>query len=139
MRELLDRVEEAQPQIFLADVLQQSADQRPVIRLHRPRKYPPTIPENEMPLPLRRIGPNRGFGRGASGRFSRRFTISHGLHPLLRRKPAARLGNDTRRASIVRSQALSPTLPRWLRVSILLQRTGQRNYKIQRNLGPSPF
>src|ERR1700733_5713540 len=58
-------------------MLQQLTDQRLVVGLHRPRKDPPTIPENEMPFPLRWIRPNRGFGHGASGWFSRRVTFSH--------------------------------------------------------------
>ena len=53
MREFLDGIEEAKPQIFFADMRQKVANQKIVIRSDRPDKYSPVIAENEMPLPLR--------------------------------------------------------------------------------------
>jgi hypothetical protein len=58
MREFLDGIEEAKPQILLVHVSQMIADQILVVRSDRPDKYPPAIPEDEMPLPLRRVRPN---------------------------------------------------------------------------------
>ena len=55
MRKFLDGFEEAKPQIFLGDVAQQFAKQRLVVRPDGTRKHAPTIPEDEMPLPLNRI------------------------------------------------------------------------------------
>jgi hypothetical protein len=52
MREFLDGIEEAKPQIFLAHTCQQIANQEFIIRPDRPDKYLPAIAENEMPLPL---------------------------------------------------------------------------------------
>src|SRR6202048_2922952 len=52
MREFLDGIEEAKPQIFFGDVDQKVANQKLVIRSDRPDKYPPAIPENKMPLPF---------------------------------------------------------------------------------------
>ena len=52
MREFLDGIEEAKPQILLAHMRQKLANQQVVIRPDRPDKYPPAIPENKMPLPL---------------------------------------------------------------------------------------
>jgi hypothetical protein len=52
MREFLDGIEEAEPQIFLAYMCQKVANQELVIRSDRPDKYPPAIPENKVPLPL---------------------------------------------------------------------------------------
>jgi hypothetical protein len=51
-REFLDGIEETKPQIFLAHMRQKVANQEIVIRPDRPDKYPPVIPENEMPVPL---------------------------------------------------------------------------------------
>src|SRR6478736_10369499 len=55
MRKFLDGFEEAKPQILLGDVAQQFAKQRLVVRPDGTRKHAPTIPEDEMPLPLNRI------------------------------------------------------------------------------------
>ena len=55
MREFLYRIEEAEPQILGADMLQQLEKQWFVIRSDRPRKESPAVAENEMPLPLRWI------------------------------------------------------------------------------------
>jgi hypothetical protein len=52
MREFLDGIEEAKPQIFLAHMCQKVANQDRVIRPDRPDKYPPAISKNKMPLPL---------------------------------------------------------------------------------------
>src|SRR6202022_1240281 len=52
MREFLDGIEEAKPQIFFGHVDQKVANQKLVIRSDRPGKYPPAIPENKMPLPF---------------------------------------------------------------------------------------
>src|ERR1700687_1313498 len=52
MREFLDGIEEAKPQIFFGYVDQKVANQKLVIRPDRPDKYPPAIPENKMPLPF---------------------------------------------------------------------------------------
>src|SRR5882757_1660329 len=60
MRKLLDRIGETKPQIFLAHVSQMIADQILVVRSDRPDKYSPAIPEDEMPLPLRRIRASSG-------------------------------------------------------------------------------
>ena len=54
-RKFLDGIEEAKPEIFLAHMRQQIANQAIVTWLNRPDKYPPGITENDMPLPLRRI------------------------------------------------------------------------------------
>ena len=53
MREFLYRIEEAEPQVAGADVLQQTEKQWFVIGSDRPRKESPAVAENEMPLPLR--------------------------------------------------------------------------------------
>ena len=58
MREFLDRIEEAKPQIFLAHMSQMIADQVLIVRSDRPDKYPPALPEDDMPLPLRRVRTN---------------------------------------------------------------------------------
>jgi hypothetical protein len=50
--EFLDGIKEAKPQIFLAHMRQKLANQEIVIRPERPDKYPPAIPQHEMPLPL---------------------------------------------------------------------------------------
>jgi hypothetical protein len=55
MRELLDGIEKAKPQIFLAHMRQKVANQEIVLRSNRTDKYPPAIPENEMSLPLGQI------------------------------------------------------------------------------------
>src|SRR6202035_390074 len=52
MREFLDGIEEAQPQVFLAHMGQKVANPELVIRTDRPDKYPPAVPENKMPLPF---------------------------------------------------------------------------------------
>jgi hypothetical protein len=52
MRELLDGIEKAKPQIFLAHMCEKVANQVIVVRPDRTNKYPPAIPENEMALPL---------------------------------------------------------------------------------------
>jgi len=52
MRELLDGIEKAKPQIFLAHMRQKVANRVIVIRSDRTNEYPPAIPENEMALPL---------------------------------------------------------------------------------------
>jgi hypothetical protein len=59
-RKFLDRIEEAKPQIFFAHMRQQIANQPIVTWSDRPDKYPPEIPENDMPLPLRRIRADGG-------------------------------------------------------------------------------
>jgi len=51
MRELLDGIEEAQPQVFLAHMRQKVAHQGFVIGLDRPDKYPAAIRENKMSRP----------------------------------------------------------------------------------------
>ena len=56
MRKFLDGFEEAESQILLGDVAQQFAKQRLVVRPDGTRKHAPAIPEDEMPLPLNRIG-----------------------------------------------------------------------------------
>jgi hypothetical protein len=66
MAELLDRIEEAKPQIFLADVLQQIKDQRLVGGANRPDENLPAVAEDEMPFPLRGIGPGFYFGQGGA-------------------------------------------------------------------------
>ena len=53
MAEFLDRIEEAKPQIFLADVLQQIKDQRLVGGANRPDENLLAVAEDEMPFPLR--------------------------------------------------------------------------------------
>jgi hypothetical protein len=52
MREFLDGVEEAKPQIFFAYVRQEVAKQAFVIGSDPTNKYPPALAKNEMPLPL---------------------------------------------------------------------------------------
>jgi hypothetical protein len=52
MREFLDGIEEAKPQIFFGNVGEKVANQKLVIRSNRPDKYSPAIPENEMSLPF---------------------------------------------------------------------------------------
>src|ERR1700733_1284168 len=58
-REFLDRIEEAKPQIFLADMCQKVANQGFVIGPDRSDKYPPAPAKNEMPLPSRIVQSNR--------------------------------------------------------------------------------
>jgi hypothetical protein len=58
MRESLDQIEEAKPQIFLANLSEMMADQVLIVRPYRPDEYLPTIPEDKMPLPLRRVRSN---------------------------------------------------------------------------------
>ena len=53
MAELLDRIEKAKPQIFLAAVLQQIKDQRLVGGANRPDENLLAVAEDEMPFPLR--------------------------------------------------------------------------------------
>jgi hypothetical protein len=58
-REFLDGIEEAKPQVCLADMDQKVANQGFVAGSERPDKYPPVIPEYEMPLPLRIVQTKR--------------------------------------------------------------------------------
>jgi len=58
IREFLDGIEEAKPQIFFGHVYQKIANQEIIIRSDRPDKYPPGVQENDVPLPLRRIRAN---------------------------------------------------------------------------------
>jgi len=58
MREFLDRIEEAKPQVFLAHMSQMIADQVFIVRSDRPDKYPPVIAEDDVPLPFRRVRAN---------------------------------------------------------------------------------
>jgi hypothetical protein len=53
IREFLDGIKEAKPQIFLAHMRQQIANKVLVIRSDRPNEYSPAITENQMPLPSR--------------------------------------------------------------------------------------
>jgi hypothetical protein len=53
MAELLDRIEKAKPQIFLAAVLQQIKDQRLIGGANRPDENLLAVAEDEMPFPLR--------------------------------------------------------------------------------------
>lgn len=60
-RKFLDGIGEAKPQVSLADIRQKIADQSIVIRLERPDKNPPAIPENDMSLSLRPVWADAGY------------------------------------------------------------------------------
>src|SRR5882757_4861502 len=86
MAEFPDRIEETKPQVFPCDVLQQRKQKRLVVRPDRPRKHPPAIAEDQMPLPLRWIGANgicllpwheRSPCRCRSSDFRKRATLTH--------------------------------------------------------------
>src|ERR1700709_1557099 len=59
MAELLHRREEAQPAVVAGDVFKKFLDGRFVIRADRAHEHAPAVPDLDMPLPLRRIGPYR--------------------------------------------------------------------------------
>ena len=56
---ILHRGKESQPQVFLGDVLKKRAIKTFILRPNRTQEHAHAVPENEMPFPLLRIGPNR--------------------------------------------------------------------------------